>query len=153
MKQVFGICLSLIYLMLIVGVPITVHHCNHSHSTDIAIGHSASCNCTEKQGKDDNCCLKKNDIIANQDFFVCAFSMLDGKCCSNNEEIISWNSEQQIIPVVYMVFFGDELELLFTLPNLLHSQDILLKKPSEFGLSPPIKLSKVILQHQFIFYA
>lgn len=152
MKQVFGVFLSLIYLLLIVGVPISVHHCNGAQATNISLWSLAACSCSVEPDKDNTCCAIA-DEAADSMSASCGASEFEESCCSNQKEIISWNPDQQMISFFYMVFSEMETELFISSDKILDIHNVLIEKPDGFGLSPPFKPSKIILQHQFIFYA
>ena len=153
MKQVFGIFLSLIYLLLIVGVPISVHHCNSGGDTNISLWNSAACSCSVELEKDNACCAVAVEAVADHVSTSCGLGEFEESCCSNEKEIISWNPDQQMISFFYMVFSEMETELFISSDKILDIHNVLIEKPDGFGLSPPFKPSKIILQHQFIFYA
>lgn len=153
MKQMFGIFLSLIYLLLIIGVPISVHHCNSGHATNISLWNSTDCSCSVELESEDTCCSETIEIFTDCNSTICIINEVGHECCSNQKEIINWIPEQQMISSFYMVFSKVETELFIISDKILDAQNVLNENPDEFGLSPPTKLSKIIFQHQFIFYA
>ena len=136
-----------------VGVPISVHHCKGVQATKVSIWNLANCSCSIEQEKGNTCCSEPDEAAADNKSTFCDVNEFEESCCSYQNEIISWKPDQQMISSFCVVFSEVETELFIISDKLLDSQNISNEKPNEFGFLPPIKLSKVILQHQFIFYA
>ena len=153
MKQTLGIILAVVYALLIIGVPISVNHCEKLQDDGIVMNEEASCCCTIIGSEETDCQSKPHTLNDNTINSCCTPDPVNEKgCCTTEEEIIKWNPDQQLFTDSKISFKINHLDLLTNF-NIAFLDFCKPKVNTVFlDLPPPQTKSTQILQHQFTFY-
>lgn len=147
-KKLLSISFSVIYLTIIIGLPISIHHCHGHNEISIAIADEAECSCATSQHVMESCCMMGLD--ESQHF------QTDHQtgCCSHETKVVHFDLEQQLaqkeeykVQIVEMDLF--DTQLLFENKE----EEVSNKSNRESLYSPPLKTNHLqILNQEFIFY-
>lgn len=151
MKQVFGIMLAVVYILLIIGVPVSVHHCESMQEISISVNEDASCCCSTASLEKESC--HSQSTSENTAENCCSNKMQkDESCCTTKEQIVKLDSDQQLTSK-HKVSFEFNQFVLLSISNNISLDDFKPKVNTVFlDLPPPQTKSTQILQHQFTFY-
>ena len=151
MKQIFGIILAVVYTLLIIGVPISVHHCESMQETSIVVHEDVSCCCATVATEKSTCHSESLFIESNSNCCSNEAQEEDG-CCTTKEQIVKFVSDQQLTKKQKGSFKLSQFGLFASFPTI-SLDDFKPKANTVFlDLPPPQTKSTQILQHQFTFY-
>ncbi len=151
MKQTFGIILATVYTLLIIGVPISVHHCDSMQEMSIVVNDDVSCCCSTTSAEKITCHSEPTSNSSNNNCCSNKAPEEDG-CCTTKDQIVKFVSDQQLTNKHQVSFKLTQFVLLASLPTI-SLDDCKPKVNAVFlDLPPPQTKSTQILQHQFTFY-
>ena len=151
MKQAFGIMIAVVYILLIIGVPISVHHCESMQEISVSIDNDASSCCSSTSLEEKSC--QSQSTNENKINNCCSIEMQkDDNCCTTKEQIVKLDSDQQLTSKHKVSFELNQFALL-SISNNICFENFKPKVNTVFlDLPPPQTKSTQILQHQFTFY-
>lgn len=148
-RKFLAISLSVIYLTITIGFPISIHHCHGQDEVSIAITGEADCNCAAASHKMENCCSIELDELSH-----CQTDHHESGCCTHETKVVHFDLQQQLaqkeefkLQIVEIDLFDSQL--LFDSD----SEDLVNNSNMEFLSNPPPKTIPLqILNQEFIFY-
>lgn len=140
-----AIFLSAFYLLVIIGVPISIHQCDSQGISTVSIGLEEFCSCSTIETT--SCCSESN---SNE----CKIKTEKTSCCSNESKAIQWYSDHQI----YIPQSVDNEAKELVLISSLSCNEELLNESAEVNThysfeSPPSKIISIyLLKNEWIYY-
>lgn len=149
-NRILALVLGGYYLLITIGIPISIHHCHGHNSFDISWETAAECSCHITDSEP--ACCQHNESESVQ--MVCnTDKTMAPECCSNETETILWLYEGQWVASPPEFIKAAEISLLYSVVQPVEltskSEQIL---PDYYLIIPPLLASRQVSQHQFVFY-
>lgn len=153
MKKVFTLLMAITYLLLIVGVPISVHHCHGDSQWQISGAEENAHHCATTYTPEKESCCSHDHMATEQITATCQIDHHEMGCCTHEEKIIKWSSNQQITSVFKISFKAISFQLLHAFSNELEEIDGFANNYIPWvDFAPPNSKSLQVLLHRFTFY-
>ena len=130
-KKMLAIFLSVIYLLITVGFPISIHQCNSKGVSSVSFGHHEYCACSIETT---NSCCSNTEAVKG---LSCTKEIRNKPCCTNESKMIQWFSKQQIVIVDFINSDAKELVLLADFYFNSHSRENNNKQKFHWDLEAP----------------
>lgn len=146
-KKISAIILATFYLLINMGLPISINHCHGTEEMSLSLISETSCSCMTHI---DSCC----NISDESDHVPSQFIKDKMGCCSHEFKVIFWDSDQQIIfsskaefEIKEIILLGlNSIDQIFALEGSIKLNDQFIESP------PLVPIPIVVLTQQYIFY-
>ncbi len=153
MKKVLTLLMAITYLLLIIGVPVSVHHCHGESEWGVYTGDIKACACsTDQHQHEDKHEVSFVDINTNIISENCSVDHHEMGCCTHEDRLLKWTSDQQLIS-----HFKRSFKVVPLVLNYNGFSELIAPAKKEiqahWAEAPPQRtLAVQILFQQFIFY-
>ena len=150
MKKVFTLLMAITYLLLIIGVPISVHQCHGDSDWGLYVVDVNSCACSTDLHQEKHC--SSHSSIQEHALENCSIDHHEMGCCTHEDKILNWSSDQQLMSYFKLSFKAISIALIYN--NTIELIAPLKKEIQPYWAeAPPNRTHAVqILFQQFTFY-
>lgn len=149
-RKILAISLSVIYLTITIGFPISIHHCNGHNKLTLSMVNEPSCSsCIVETDNSKSCCGNEKGNLQNSHH-----NLQESDCCTHETKVILFDFEQQLaqkeefkVQIVEIELFDSQLLFDSESVDLVDNSNI------EFRSKPPSNTIPLqIINQQFVFY-
>jgi hypothetical protein len=148
-NKILAITLSVIYMTLSIGFPVTMHHCHEQDIVAVSFISQANCQCAVQFEEEISCCTHQSSLKQNSHL-----SFTQKECCTFETKIIKWETKQQLAQKQIPINKIAKIDLFTASLNIDSvAEDSFLNYNIGFFVNPPpIHIPLEILNQEFILY-